>query len=287
MPPPTSANLIDLRPGHKDLPCGASEDVPGLPLPLPTHKDLPCEDGSIVENNQEHPLANLLTDSLGPRLAEVYGDGNFYIGADTGIFWRHTSPPLAGCKSPDWYVVPGVPQMLDGEIRRSYVLWQEIERPLLVAEFVSRSGAEERDRTPMTGKFWVYERGLAVPFYVIFDGFRRRLEVHHLQDGVYRPVEPNAHGRYPIPPLRIELGMWHATYRGITGVWLRAWDAATGGLLSISEERAALAEADTDHFQELAAEATEHADAERRRADDAVERLRLLEEKLRAAGLDA
>src|SRR5437588_456354 len=129
--------------------------LPAVSTPLPDHKQLPETDGSIVENFQELPQNMLLTDSLSPVLARVYPDGQYAIGHDSGIYWRLTTPPLEGCKAPDWFLVPDVPPLLDGEVRRSYVMWQEIETPLLLIEFVSGDGSEERDRTPFTGKFWV------------------------------------------------------------------------------------------------------------------------------------
>jgi hypothetical protein len=52
----------------------------------------------------------------------------------------------------DWFYVSNVPRTRDGQMRRSYVLWQEWVAPLLVLEFVSDNGDEERDRTPHTGK---------------------------------------------------------------------------------------------------------------------------------------
>src|SRR4051794_14283280 len=90
---------------------------------LPDHTQLPCSDGRIVENNQEHPQGNLLTSALRPRLRERFPDGQFFIGHDVGIYYHRTQPPLEGCKSPDWYLVLGVPPRLEGQVRRSYVLW--------------------------------------------------------------------------------------------------------------------------------------------------------------------
>ena len=68
--------------------------------------------------------------------------------------------------------------LLNGEVRRSYVLWQEYIFPLIVLEFVSGNGTEERDKTPPTisdfqehkklGKFWVYKRGIRIPFDGIY-----------------------------------------------------------------------------------------------------------------------
>src|SRR5262249_34893621 len=106
--------------------------APDDPEALPDHKQLPDKDGAIVTNFQEHPQSNLLTDSLSPHLQQVYPDGRYCIGCDSGIYWRHTTPPLDGCKAPDWFLVPGVGPTLNGEARRSYVLWKEGVRPLLV-----------------------------------------------------------------------------------------------------------------------------------------------------------
>ena len=73
---------------------------------LPDHTQLPDRDGSIVNNYQENPQSSLLSDCLRPRLHEVYPDGQFSIGCDSGIYYHHTQPPLAGCKAPDWLLVP-------------------------------------------------------------------------------------------------------------------------------------------------------------------------------------
>src|SRR4051794_3759127 len=103
--------------------------APREPAALPDHKQLPETDGTIVENFQEHPQGNVLTECLLPRLHELFPDGQFCSGGDSGIYWLYTTPPLDGCKAPDWFLVVGVPPMLNGEFRRSYVLWQEAVRP--------------------------------------------------------------------------------------------------------------------------------------------------------------
>jgi len=274
--------------------------APDQPGPLPDHTQLPDRDGAIVVNYQEHPQSNLLTESLLPRLREVYPDGQFSIGCDCGIYWRYTQPPLDGCKAPDWFLVPGVPPMLGDTFRRSYVLWQEAVKPLLVIEYVSGDGSEEHDTTPYKGKFWVYEQGIGAWFYAIFDGPRNTLEVYRLDLGRYRPVPANAAGRFLIDPLGIELGLWEGEYRGMRLPWLRAWDAATGQMLSLAEERADTAEGLLDDTRRLLSDETERAETERKRADSAEKqaatdreradsaegRARLLAEKLRTLGVD-
>jgi Uma2 family endonuclease len=123
---------------------------------LPDHTQLPDTDGSIVLNFQEHPQAMLLSDTIEPVLKRLYPDGQYAIGQDSGIYWRFTDPPLDGCKAPDWFFIPDVPPLLDGQVRRSYVMWQEAVTPVLLIEFVSGDGSEERDTTPLNGKVWVY-----------------------------------------------------------------------------------------------------------------------------------
>ncbi|MCI0703441.1 MAG: Uma2 family endonuclease, partial [Planctomycetia bacterium] len=164
-------------------------------------------------------------------------DGNYFIGADTGIFWQIAKEPLEGCKAPDWYYIPNVPRLIHGDIRRSYVLWEEFGRPLIVIEFVSGDGSEERDTTPAKGKFWVYEHAVAATYYLIWDRSGRTLEAYELWRGRYRPIGPNEHARYPIPAMEVEFGIWDGVFLGYQTCWLRAWNRE-GQLLPTPQERA-------------------------------------------------
>src|SRR4051794_1673424 len=134
---------------------------------LPDHKQLPESDGSAMPNMQQPPQTEMLNQCLAPVLKEIHPDGQYCVAGDCFIYFKYTQPVLAGCKAPDWFYVPDVPPVLEGEIRRSYVLWQEGVRPLVVIEYVSGDGSEEHDATPQTGKFWVYEQAIAAPYYVI------------------------------------------------------------------------------------------------------------------------
>ena len=108
------------------------------------HRHLPDTDGSIANNATEHPQSQLLTTSLWPLLSARHPGGQFFVGEDVGIYWRLTKQVLDGCKSPDWYFVPGVPGMLNGEFRRSYVLWKEKVPPLVMIEYVSGNGDDRK-----------------------------------------------------------------------------------------------------------------------------------------------
>ncbi len=227
--------------------------IPPVPVPpaLPDHTQLPDTDGLPVENFQEHPQSILLTDCLYPVLQQLYPDGQFAIGQNSGIYWRHTDPPLRGCLSPDWYCVPGVPQMLEGRVRRSYVLWREMIPPLLLIEMASGDGSVERDRTPEEGKFWIYERRIRPAYYVIQEFEPGRLEVYQMMGWNFQPLAANERGRYSIAPLGIELGIWEGTYLGTHLPWLRCWDAS-GQLLLTSQEKIEAAQQRAEAAQQRA-----------------------------------
>lgn len=248
----------------------AITELPPLPvMSIPDHTQLPESDGTFVKNFQEHPQSIILTDSILPVLQARHRDGQFCIGQDCGIYWNlqasMSDRPTRGAISPDWFYVPNVPPLINGQVRRSYVLWQEMVAPLIVLEFVSGDGAEERDRTPFTGKYWVYEQAVRIPFYAIYEVMHARVEVYHLVDGHYEPVPSNERDHYPIAPLGdIELGIWQGSYGNIELPWLRWWDAE-GNLLLTGDERA---------------------EQERVRAEQAEKRAMRLAERLRALGID-
>lgn len=214
--------------------------MPTGKLTLPDHTQLPDRDGVPVRNDQEHPQSMLLTDSILPVAHRLHPDNMFCIGQDMGIYWRLAEPPetlQSGAICPDWYFIPGVPRMLGGQLRRSYVLWQEWVAPLLALEFVSGDGSEERDRTPRKGKYWVYEQAIRIPFYGIYEVDPGRIQMNVLDGGTYRLQEPNSRGHFEIPPLEVEVGIWRGKYQGIELPWMRWWNLQ-GELLLTGEERA-------------------------------------------------
>lgn len=204
---------------------------------LPDHTQLPESDGTFAKNFQEHPQSNLITNSIRPVLQALHPDEQYCIGQDCGIYWRLTDPPGKGAEVPDWFYVPHVPPMLNGAFRRSYVLWQKYVAPLVALEFASGNGSEERDQTPIVGKFWVYEQAIRILFYGIYEVSRASIELYHLVDGRYEQVAANDRGHYPIPAMGVELGIWQGQYETMQLPWLRWWDS-DGNLLLTGDDRA-------------------------------------------------
>jgi Uma2 family endonuclease len=243
-----------------------------------------------VKNFQEHPQSLLLTDSIQPVLDRHHPDGQYAIGQDSGIYWRLTDPPERGAEAPDWFYVPNVPPTLNGKVRRSYVLWQEYVAPLIVLEFVSGNGAEERDRTPpsegQVGKFWVYEQAIRVPYYGIYEVEKAQVAVYHLVDTVYQPMPPNDRGHYPIAPLGVELGIWQGRYQNVELPWLRWWDA-DGQLLLTGDERADLEQQEVIRERQRTEQERQRAEMERQKRQQLTEKLRsLTPDQLNALGID-
>jgi Uma2 family endonuclease len=252
---------------------------------IPDHQLLPESDGTFVKNFQEHPQSLLLTSSICPVLDALHPDGRYAIGQDCGIYWRWTDPPERGAEAPDWFYVPNVSPLLNGERRRSYVMWKEIIAPLIAIEFVSGDGSEERDTTSpfagdeaKAGKYWVYEQAIRVPFYAIYEVDKASVEVYELLTNHYEKCVPNERGRYAIPPLGVELGIWQGEYMNQQLPWLRWWDA-TGRLLPTGEERAVQETQRADEEQRRADQETRRADQERQVAER-------LAAKLRELGID-
>ena len=112
-----------------------------VPDPLPGHLELPDENDEIVENFREAPQGQILDQGIWPTLERLHPDRHFALGHDCGIYWKLSRPPLyRGEVCPDWCYIPGVPPLLDGHYRRSYVLWKEHVKPTVLIEYASDDG---------------------------------------------------------------------------------------------------------------------------------------------------
>ncbi len=274
---------------------GVEQGMDRVAPPFPDHTQLPESDGSFVKNFQEHPQSIILTDSLTAVLKRLHPDGCYAIGQDSGIYWRETDPPERGAEAPDWFYVPNVPPLLDGKYRRSYVLWREHIHPVILLEFASGDGSEERDRTPLMrltdknqkpGKFWVYENIICAPYYGILQVATGRLEVYELIGGQYQTMQPNDRGHYPIPQMGVELGILYGTYQNHTQPWLRWWDL-DGNLLLTGWEQVELEKQQKETALLRAEEERQRAEEEAQKRRSLLDKLSSLSpEQLQALGLD-
>lgn len=253
----------------------STTNLPTSGISLPDHTQLPESDGTFVKNFQEHPQSILLTESIKPVLQKIHPDGQYCIGQDSGIYWRMTDPPERGAEAPDWFYVPNVPPSLNGQMRRSYVLWQEYISPLIVLEFVSGNGDEERDQTPWKGKFWIYEQVIHPAFYGIYEVNKASVEVYHLLENKYHLLPANERGHYPIPALGVELGIWQGEYQNLDLPWLRWWDL-DGNLLLSGEERAEQEYQRAEQEYQRAERESQRAEEERLKNERLIAQLRAL-----------
>lgn len=266
---------------------------PGMSLDaLPDHTQLPDRNDDIVKNFQELPQSRLLTDSIFETLKKLHPDENFAIGQDCGIYWRLTEPPERGAECPDWFYVANVPPMLDGKIRRSYVLWKELIPPVIALEFVSGNGSEERDKTPYEGKFWVYERIIRPAYYGIYEVAKANIDMYHLQGTQYVQMTPSPQGRYTIPEMQVELGLWQGHYQGMTLPWMRWWDLENNMLLTgaegmvIAQAEKLTAQLKTQEAQEAQVQAEAQVQVAQAQAQTAQAQADRLAAKLRELGID-
>lgn len=252
---------------------------------LPGHLELPEDNGEIVENFRETPQNALLDQVALPILERLHPGYRFALGHDCGIYWKLTDPPERGAICPDWFYVPDVPPVLGRDYRRSYVLWKENVPPTAMIEYASEDGSKERDQTPYEGKFWIYEKAVRGLYYAIFVVATGDLEVYRLEDGVYRPMAPDAHGHYPIPPLGVALGVWRGFYVNETAPWLR-WYDLDGDLIPLDKERADEVARRLEDAERVAEEERRRTEEQARLADEHRLRAERLAARLRALGID-
>ncbi len=249
--------------------------------PLPDTYPLPDDP---VEDESHPKLAAALSDALTHNVPTFAQDtlivSNFALCA--------TVNQRTICKAPDWMLVHPLSPRADGLPRRSYTPHAEGPVPLVVMEFLStrHQGEYSMRRTGQLGKWFFYEQVIRVPIYVIFRPLQGTLEVHRLDEfGHYKPVEADAHNRYPIPVLDLRLGIWSGTYGDRAGHWLRWWDSS-GVLLPWSEERASAAQQQLSQTEQQLSQTEQQLSQAEQQLLQAEQRAQRLAEQLRQLGVD-
>ncbi|MGB7521746.1 MAG: Uma2 family endonuclease [Spirulinaceae cyanobacterium] len=214
-----------------------------------------------VENIQQPHLASALTDALG---AAGRIESQMLIGSNFGLVATVRNKTIV--KAPDWFYVPQVNPVAPGVIRRSYTPNLEGSPVEVVMEFLSETDGGElsiRSVHPY-GKLYFYEQILKVPTYVTYHPPSETLELRILTEGSYVVQEADENGRFWIPGLELNIGMWYGERLGQEMNWLRWWDSE-GNLLLWSSEQA---------------------EVERQRAEEERARAEQLAAKLRELGID-
>jgi Uma2 family endonuclease len=155
--------------------------------------------------------------------------------------------------------------------KMSFNVELEADQPFLVLEYVSPAS----HRKDYHDSFQKYERELRVPYCLLFYPEMQDLQLHCLEGTRYRRVAANAHGRYAIPELELEVGLLDG--------WVRFWHRGELLPLPADLEKQLLQERErADQEQQRADQEQQRADQEQQRADQAqaeVARLRALLEQ--------
>ncbi|MGB7085170.1 MAG: Uma2 family endonuclease [Phormidesmis sp.] len=263
---------------------------------MPTMYDLPSEDpeepGLPDEFHDFQP--ELLSETF--RLQD-YASDNIFTAADLNLYYDPTHANWY--KRPDWFAAIGISRFYRGEgieskllksgdLRLSYVIWQEEVSPFVVVELIS-PGTENEDfgrsvRQPgkPPTKWSVYEEILQIPYYVIYDRYTDRLNGFHLTDGRYQPIPIGSENKIWIPEINAGLGMWQGRFKRSTRNWLRWYDSSGNWLLTLEEENEQRAQQAQREAQQAQRE-TQQAQRETQQVQQENERLRA---KLKALGVD-
>lgn len=171
----------------------------------------------------------LLTETLQPVLQERHPDRRYALGGkNCSILWNPVASsagaPVHTALRPIWYYVPDVAPLPGRDNQRSYIFWKEKIAPRVVIEMPFGAAPELYDRTPMRGKFWIYEQMLKVHYYIIFSPTTGQFDVYHYERATYQKLAPDEIGRYALTEPPAILGSWQGTYQETDGLWLRWWD---------------------------------------------------------------
>jgi len=224
---------------------------------LPTMYDLPSEDPEEpgLPDLFHFLQAVLLSETFLSPLAPVH---RTLTAADHNLYYDPRHPLWH--KRPDWFAVLEVPrQSQDGDLRLSYVVWQEGRVPSIVVELLSAGRDDEdlglteprKSEGPPT-KWQVYERILGVPYYVVFGRQEAFPRIFRHVNGRYRELEVGAEPVW-LDGLGLALGTWTGEYQHVKQRWLR-WFDGEGRMIPTNAEQA--------KAESARAEAAEHRIAE-------------------------
>ncbi|BAY94068.1 MULTISPECIES: Uma2 family endonuclease [unclassified Tolypothrix] len=226
---------------------------------LPSSEELLNSDDTPVDNQLQHLIPALLESTVTMIWSERW---DWFFGVNMGIYYDPNHPALV----PDGFLSLGVKRFVDEYLRLSYVLWEEKELPILALEVVSQI-----HRGEYSTKKELYAKKLGILYYVIYNPLRRKkspLEVYRLVDGEYVLMSGSP---VWLPEIGLGIGRHRGIYQGIAREWLYWYDEEGQRLLTV---------------EECIEEAEERANVEGQRRLAAEQRARILEDRLRALGVE-
>ncbi|HBQ99263.1 MULTISPECIES: Uma2 family endonuclease [unclassified Roseofilum] len=245
------------------------------PLP-PT--DLIFDDGETLESNRHRIAMNVLIEAI----HQAYqGRDDYFTGGNMFVYYSSRQARDRDFRGPDFFVTLNV----DGtKERQGWVVWEEEGRyPDVIVELMSPSTASE-DTGPKKN---IYEQTFRTRDYFVYNPFNRQsLQGWHLNsNGRYEEIVADERGWLWCQSLELWLGVWDGTLTKEKAPWLRFFDAE-GNLILLSQELAEQERERAEQERERAEQEHERAEQERDRANAAEAKLRELQERLQAMGID-
>lgn len=176
---------------------------------LPTAEELPDSDDIPVDNE----LQILIPTLLRAILALLWADRtDWFFGVNMGVYYDLKKPAIV----PDSFLSLAVERrQQSGELRLSYVVWQEWIVPSLVLEVVSKTPGSEYDDKMKTLYYVIYN-----PDYWQRDQ-HQPFEVYRLVNSTYvRQVSQPVW----MPEIGLGMGCEQGNFEGYTREWLYWYD---------------------------------------------------------------
>ena len=194
---------------------------------LLTEDDEPLD--NLFSAKQQRLLVESLYTSWKPIDRETGEKRNFFADANVGLYFAVHQPPLV----PDMFISLDVamPADLDLNAHRSYFVWEFGKVPDVAVEIVSNRKGDELSR-----KLQDYAR-IGVTYYIVLDPFKNlgedTLQVYEL--GFGKRLRPKSDA--VLNEAGLEARLWRGEYEGLSGEWLR-WYDADGNLILTGKESA-------------------------------------------------
>lgn len=197
-------------------------------------ENLVTEDDEPVDNLFSAKQQRLLVESLYTAWTPTFPGTNekrsFFADANVGLYFSVHQPPLV----PDMFLSMDVEVSadLDLDAYRSYFVWEFGKVPDVVVEIVSNRKGDE-----LTRKLRDYAN-IGVTYYIVLDPFgnlgENILQVYELGFGKRLRPKKNT----VLDEVGLEARMWNGEFEGLSGEWLRWYDATSGDLILTGKETA-------------------------------------------------